>query len=92
MRLGPRCQMAPLHRVGKVHGSARHVIGCAGDFACDADAWADRATNKGRPGEKPDQKILTALSSVFQTPQSRGTPTKAQNNAALASSPPNPIP
>jgi hypothetical protein len=39
-----------------------------------------------------DQKILTALSSVFQTPQASGIPTKAQNNAALPSSPPNPMP
>src|SRR6187431_299664 len=38
------------------------------------------------------QSILTALSSVFHTPQASGMPTKAQNSAALASSPPNPMP
>src|SRR5438105_427997 len=39
-----------------------------------------------------DQKILAALWSVIQTPHARGMPTKAQNNAAFASSPPNPMP
>src|SRR6185312_10424590 len=38
------------------------------------------------------QSILTALSKVFHTPQASGMPTKAQNSAALASSPPNPMP
>src|SRR6266702_3064345 len=38
------------------------------------------------------QKILSALSSVFQTPQASGMPTKAQNSAALPSSPPLPMP
>src|SRR5882757_2081818 len=38
------------------------------------------------------QKILAALCSVIQTPHARGMPTKAQNSAALASSPPNPMP
>src|SRR5215468_1009399 len=39
-----------------------------------------------------DQKILTALSKVFQTPQASGMPTNSQNNAAFASSPPLPMP
>src|SRR5258708_14858844 len=39
-----------------------------------------------------NQKILTALSSVFHTPQASGTPTNAQNSAALTSSPPVPMP
>src|SRR5437763_453251 len=39
-----------------------------------------------------DQKILAALSSVFQTPQASGTPTKAQNSTALMSNPPLPMP
>src|ERR1700686_4481383 len=46
-----------------------------------------------RPAEiSGDQKILIALSSVFHTPQASGMPTKAQNSAALASSPPRPMP
>src|SRR5882724_5193593 len=39
-----------------------------------------------------NQRILAALSSVFQTPQASGIPTKAQNSAALASRPPLPMP
>src|SRR5471032_27703 len=39
-----------------------------------------------------DQKILTTLSRVLYTPQASGMPTKAQNSAALASSPPLPMP
>src|SRR3954447_12954517 len=39
-----------------------------------------------------DQMILIALSRVFHTPQASGTPTKTQNSAALASSPPLPMP
>src|SRR6266478_1234350 len=38
------------------------------------------------------QNILAALSSVFQTPQASGMPTKAQNSAALTSNPPLPMP
>src|ERR1700737_4910391 len=37
-------------------------------------------------------KIAAALCSVIQTPQASGMPTKAQNNAALASRPPLPMP
>src|SRR3954447_5105523 len=51
-----------------------------------------RGIAKPHPAATNGQRILTALSSVFQTPQARGTPTKAQNIAALASSPPNPMP
>src|SRR6266481_8900514 len=36
--------------------------------------------------------IFAALSKVFHTPQASGMPTKAQNKAALTSSPPLPIP
>ncbi len=39
-----------------------------------------------------DQKILTALSKVFQTPHNNGIPTKSQNRPALASRPPLPMP
>jgi hypothetical protein len=35
---------------------------------------------------------LAALTRVIHTPQASGIPTKAQNTAAFASSPPNPIP
>lgn len=49
-------------------------------------------TVRSRSQRMRDQKILTALSSVFQTPQASGMPTKAQNSAALASSPPKPMP
>src|SRR5690242_2645766 len=38
------------------------------------------------------QRILAALSNVFHTPQASGTPTNSQNSAALASSPPLPMP
>src|SRR6478672_2077347 len=38
------------------------------------------------------QKILAALSNVFHTPQASGIPTNNQNSAALASSPPLPMP
>ena len=44
------------------------------------------------PGHGPDQKILTALCIVIQTPHASGTPTKAQNSAAWRSSPPLPMP
>src|ERR1700738_2386399 len=37
-------------------------------------------------------KIAAALSSVTQTPQASGMPTKAQNSAALRSRPPLPMP
>src|SRR6267142_2520241 len=39
-----------------------------------------------------NQKILAALCSVIQTPHASGIPTKAQNSAAFASRPPNPMP
>src|ERR1700687_909923 len=39
-----------------------------------------------------NQKILAALCSVIQTPHASGMPTKAQNSAAFASSPPSPMP
>src|SRR5258708_36781922 len=39
-----------------------------------------------------NQKIFAALSSVFHTPQASGTPTNAQNSAALTSRPPVPMP
>src|SRR6478735_3652030 len=57
----------------------------------------ERPENRGTNISVPrpvisDQSILTALSSVFHTPHSSGMPTKAQNKAALASSPPNPMP
>src|SRR5215471_8539763 len=38
------------------------------------------------------QKILAAFTSVFQTPQASGIPTKAQNSTACRSSPPLPMP
>src|SRR5258708_38369848 len=46
-----------------------------------------------RPAEiSGNQKILSALSSVFHTPQASGMPTNAQNSAALTSRPPVPMP
>src|SRR5258708_37228176 len=55
-----------------------------------------RGVQSGRPQgsslQKPDQKILIALTSVFHTPQASGIPTIAQNIRALASSPPLPMP
>src|SRR6266478_1999024 len=56
-----------------------------GEKATGRDRWRPAAMSG-------DQKILIALSSVFHTPQASGIPTKAQNSAALASSPPLPMP
>src|SRR5262249_16446185 len=38
------------------------------------------------------QRILAALSNVFQTPHASGMPTKSKNSAACQSSPPLPMP
>src|SRR3954453_16061248 len=62
--------------------------------APEARAQKNGAAEQAAPFESSslDQKILTALSNVFQTPQASGTPTKAQNSAALTSKPPLPMP
>src|SRR5690349_13115790 len=58
---------------------------------------AQKTTRRSPRGERRAarryvQRILAALSSVFQTPQASGMPTNSQNSAACQSSPPLPMP
>jgi hypothetical protein len=64
---------------------------------CRIKATIGREEPWGRQALPPhvfgdDQRIVAALCSVIQTPQGSGIPTNAQNIAALASSPPKPMP
>jgi hypothetical protein len=75
-------------------GSLARTIAASG-MATMKSCFVTNWDKKKRPAQlipEDRQKILAALSNVFHTPQASGIPTNSQSSAALASSPPLPMP